>query len=219
LLEKPAMAYAYRLAKRRRAERCSFRTYLTDRLSEEAKVIWKRLQTNDSSQRQEVLRFLKSSGVKLRQELFLHALFSSKFNLSEALRITGLKKPAVEKWIDTDPEFRKLVAEVQWHKKNFFEDALISLVGAKDPAAVIFANKTLNADRGYSEKIQIQTNHEPEFSIEELDLDIDTKRRVLEAIKKKKLKSDTFSGSLAQPVGFRTLTMGNVIDVSPSPSS
>ena len=75
-------------------------------------------------------------------------------------------------------------------KKNFFESSLIGLVEEGHPGAVIFANKTVNADRGYSEKLRIEHTAQGNdlIDINELELDLDTRKKILDAIRSKKAK-------------------------------
>src|SRR5690606_21892274 len=93
--------------------------------------------------------------------------------------------------------------------KNFIEDGLMDLIEIRNPNAVIFANKTLNRDRGYDEKIEVhhsgQVNHKHEFSIDQLNLDTETKRKVLNAIREQQK-------ALEAPEQRQALPMGEVVE-------
>src|SRR5690606_14891883 len=111
------------------------------------------------------------------QQLFCHALLHTAYDISKACHMVGISFNTLNKWRN-DLEFLQMLEEVQFHKKNFFENALIGLVGESHPGAVIFANRTLNADRGYSDKLEL--THETKetgrmnFDIADLDLDVPT---------------------------------------------
>jgi hypothetical protein len=66
------------------------------------------------------------------------------------------------------------------------------LVEERHPGAVIFANRTVNADRGYTEKMQVEHSGSVAargYQMEDIMpyLDIDTRRKILDAIAQKKL--------------------------------
>lgn len=102
---------------------------------------------------------LSDSGKRVRQQLFLHALCSLSFSPSRALQKVHLTKIELNNWINNDPEFARLVEEIDWHKGNFFEESLVQLVQQGEKGAVIFANKTYNAQRGYGVKAKLDVHH------------------------------------------------------------
>lgn len=185
----PALRYAKKLADERRGNRESLSNYIFKHLSPEAQRMWEEIQfwADSESAYTKVQAILNGKTRKLRQELFIHALVHGGFNLSEACRVVAIPKCTLEEW-KTDSEFLQLLEEIQWHKKNFFEHALIDLVEQRHPGATIFVNRTQNADRGYNEKIQVEHTGNVGFGIDfdQLDLDIDTRRKVLEAIRRSK---------------------------------
>jgi len=81
------------------------------------------------------------------------------------------------------------VDEIHWHKANYFESAFIGRVAAGDTPAIIHAVKTKCRHRGYNDKIEVEHSgtigNEHTFSITDLDLDVDTRKKVLEALRKK----------------------------------
>lgn len=166
----------------------SFGEYVFKNLTPEAKKIWEKLNywAEHSNRQQYVEQIISGTSKRIRQELFIHALVSTHFDMSKALSLTGLSKNTLMDWMATDLEFRQLVEEIQWHKKNFFESALLDLVRERNPLAVIWVNKTANADRGYSEKRlgSGESIGNGNITIDRLDLDIDTRRKVLMAIRK-----------------------------------
>lgn len=189
LNSKPEFKLAKEMADQRRGTRDTFQGYIFQHLSPEAKEIWDKLQFwQETSSYERINVILGGKPKRIRQELFIHALVSSNFSLSEACRISGVSYSQMDDWRRYDAEFRQLIEEIQWHKKNFFERALIDLVEERHPGATIFVNRTINADRGYTEKIQVEHsgNIGEGLSVDDLDLDLETKRKILAAIRKKK---------------------------------
>lgn len=185
----PELRQAKELADSRRGSRDTFSGYIFKHLSSEAQKIWEQIKFwDDASAYDKIETVLNGQTKRIRQELFIHALVSSNFDISEALRMCSMARSTFNHWRDTDLEFRQLVEEIQWHKKNFFERALMDLVETRHPSAVMFVNRTINADRGYTEKMEVQHSGYLGGGIrfEELDLDLDTKKKVLEAIRRKK---------------------------------
>ena len=134
-------------------------------------------------------RLLDNAGKRARQHLFLYALTASNFNASEACRKVNISRKTFENWVTTEPEFGQLIDEMHWHKKNFFESALVGLIRSGDSSATIFANRTLNRDRGYNEKFELevkgQVNHAHAHivQIDDLNLPIKVRRLILEAMR------------------------------------
>lgn len=190
----PEMKLAKALAEERRGKRSeTFSGYILNRLSPDAQEVWKRMQFWESSESayEKIDAILSGQPKKLRQELFIHALISTNFDLSSALRMVGVSRTQLLDWQHTDTEFQQLIEEIQWHKKNFFEKALVELVEQRHPSATIFVNETINADRGYNKKFHIEHSGQIDnggFQLDDLDLSIETRREILEAIRKKKLK-------------------------------
>ena len=73
--------------------------------------------------------------------------------LTYALRSTGLSRQTYEKWMRSNPSFRKAVSAVLDVKKDFAEKRLLALVERGEIAPTIFVNRTLNKDRGYAESL------------------------------------------------------------------
>lgn len=188
----PELKLAKQLADERREQKNTLAGYVFQRLSPDAREIWEEIQFWDGadSAYEKIESILSGKSVQLRQELFIHALVSNNFDVSTACRLVNLSLKQINDWRDTDMNFRALVEEIQFHKKNFFERALIGLVEQNHPGAVMFANRTLNADRGYGDKMkiehtgQIDINHG--FDIEDLELELDVKMKILDAIQRKR---------------------------------
>lgn len=197
------LQFAKQLAFERRGKMESFSGYIFQHLSEKARAVWEQVQfwQDSGSATIKIEKILNGQTIKLRQELFVHALVNSNFDLSTACRMVAVSRRTLEEWRQ-DPDFRELINEIQWHKKNFFEHALVDLVAMRHPGATVWVNKTLNADRGYGEKVEVQHSGQLDvsFSIDELDLDLSTRRKILDAMHRKKDKS----------------SLPNVIDLPPT---
>lgn len=188
----PKLREVKELAESRRGNREAFSGYIYQHLSERAREIWDDLQFWDgNSASEKIEKILANKPKKIRQELFIHALINSGFDLSEACRITGVSRWTLNNNWKADPEFQELLEEIQWHKKNFFEHALLDLVEQRHPGAVMFVNRTVNADRGYTEKLEVHHGGSVDttgFTIDDLDLSIECRKEILEAMRKKKEK-------------------------------
>lgn len=185
----PNLQLARDMAVKRREETKSFGGYVYKHLSAEAKQTWDEIQfwQEGESTEEKISKLLDGKTKTVRQELFVHALINYSFNVSEACRIAGVSRATMESWRDRDEGFRKMLEEIEWHKCNFFESALLDLVAEKNPGAVMFVNRTKNAHRGYNEKLTVETSDSMSgINIDELDLSIDTRKEILAAIRKKK---------------------------------
>lgn len=190
----PQFAEAKALADERRTKGNTFDHYVFSRLSKEAQKAWEDIEfwADDTGALEKVNAILAGKSTRLRQELFVHALVHSSFDVSTALKMVCISRVQYDNWRANDLGFKQLIEEIQWHKKNFFEKQLVGLIEEKHPAAVIFANKTMNADRGYNEKIQLEhsgkVGMEASFSFEDLELDLETRKKVLAAIRIRQMK-------------------------------
>jgi hypothetical protein len=129
---------------------------------------------------------------KDKQQLFLHCLFSSHFDLSGAMRLCNVSKKRFDIWTTADPDFARLWDEIEFHKKNFYEAAYHDLIAERNPAVVLHAMKTKNADRGYGDapvtvnlngKVDHAHQHEHRhvIDLESLKLPLETRRQILDA--------------------------------------
>lgn len=188
----PELNEVKKVAEERRQKKNTLAGYIYDRLSKEAREAWDLMQfwkeADGGYEKVDLLLGRKSK--KIRQELFIHGLVHTGFDMNEACRMTGISKRTLLLWKQEDLQFRQMVEEIHWHKKNFFERALINLVEERHPSAVMFVNRTVNADRGYTEKIQVehQGTINAGFELDDLDLDIETKRKLLKAIREREAR-------------------------------
>jgi len=184
----PELKEAKELADSRRAKQETFAGYVYQQLSPPSRAIWDQLQFwNESEGAYEKIESILSGQAKeMRQELFVHAMVTSNFNLSAACRMVGVSRLMLDGW-KKDLAFRQMIEEIQWHKKNFFEHALMDLVDQRNPGAVMFVNRTINADRGYAEKLAVEHSGQVNtgFSLDELDLPLHTRKEILDAVRRK----------------------------------
>ena len=188
----------------------NFAEYVHGRLSPDLKELWDEIHLADGVEadpQAKIEELFLNRGVRARQRLYVHALIQKRFNPTEACKLVNISKGTLELWCK-DPQFARLLQEMDWHKQNFFEDALYQQVEAGNTAAVIFANKTKNADRGYSEKVKHQHEHSHQHTvsldINELDLDFETKLKVLEAVRKKEQQAPALPAHDPEVVSYPT---------------
>lgn len=191
IAEKPALEAAVERARGTEEEGKSetFMDYVYRMLPPDIQEVWDQLkeveEEGNSVRRAELL---VKQPTRVLQYLFVHAMICSNFNASEACRRIGITKRKYEKWIVTDPGFAALIDEVLWHKKNLFDAALVGLVKQGETSAVIFANRTLNRDRGYDHRTRIDINANVlhgHVDLDLLDVPVETKRQILAAIRAK----------------------------------
>jgi len=173
------------LADERRQKQDTLPHYILGKLSPEARAIWNELafwKDGDVPG-----RITERIDKRLRKELFFHALINCSYNISRACELVGLGRQTMRAWQE-EPEFIELMKVIQIHKKDFFENALMDLVEVRYPGAVMFVNRTINADRGYSEKVTVEHTGQVMVGIDvsQLDLDLETRRKILEAVRRKK---------------------------------
>ena len=100
------------------------------------------------------------SNKKFRSDL-AKAIFEKHGILYKAVKSLDINWTNFWRWRQDDNDFDKFVSETVFEAreslKDFYEEALINLVAQGNPQAIIYANKSLNKDRGYSteEKLNI----------------------------------------------------------------
>lgn len=194
---RPAAAYAWErgASKLQENKNCpTFVDYVLGQLDPEAREVWNQLELwrDDADAYDQVRALFSVQPDVIQQQLFIHSLVSCSFDVHKALKRVCLSRRRLELWT-ADENFAKLMEEMKWHKKNFFEGSLVDLVKAKNAAATIFANKTLNADRGYGESVDVKVSGQVNVvhtlvPISELELPLDTKKQILDAIRARNAK-------------------------------
>lgn len=194
---KPALREGLAEARKAKGEGyADFRSFVYEKLPRKARELWDELDAADRlpdvdrgkrAKRMGAMEMIDKAPAQMQQSLFLHALVKCNFITSRACMKTGISPRLVQDWMARSNDFKKLVEGVIQHKKDFFESALIDLVRSGDSAATIFANKTLNKDRGYAPDTTIQIEstvvHKQQVAIDELP--VDAQRAVLYAIRRK----------------------------------
>ena len=181
---------AKELADERRDKTNTLPKYILGNLSPKAKKLWQEIEFYVEQDRiRSTPLCMTRCSKQLRQEIYLHALINCSYNISRACVIAGTNRQEVRTWAINDPNFRQMMDEIHDLKKDFFENALMDLVEMRYPNAVMFVNRTINADRGYSEKLRIEHSGPVQgIDIDALDLDLDTRRKILQAVRAQKEK-------------------------------
>lgn len=197
--DKPALRDAVKRAREQRGETAgtsreeAFFAYIYRRLPPELAELWDELKRadkeNNFEKRLEIM--LERGGLRARQHLWFHALVCSNFNAAEACRRVNVTYGTWKHWAATDPDFLALIDTVKEIKKDMIESALLGAVAAGEVSAIVFASKTLNRDRGYDPRVTVK--HEGgilhgHVNLAELDLDLDSKRKLLDAVRAKNVK-------------------------------
>jgi hypothetical protein len=192
----PSMAVALQRGyDARKASGANYEEFVHGRLSPRAKVVWDKLQeVSKASSRfrkpKEFFRIAREAPTRIRQELFVYAMIHNNFSASRACERVGVGGATFSNW-QKDPGFVEMLQAIQEAKKDFFESHLIKLVRQGDTAATIFANRTLNRDRGYNDKVQIDVSGtiQHTHSLEEQDLPLEVRRALLQAMRDKAQKA------------------------------
>jgi len=171
----------------------NFRDYVYKRLPEDLKKLWREINKMDKagSGVEKIEALLVRKGMRVRQHLFLYAWVASNFSISNALGKVNISRTTFDYWKEKDPEFAMLVEEINWHKKNFFEDHLCKLVAGGDVSSTIFANETYNRDRGYSKRQDLNVNLTGETThsvilVDSLGLSLKERKKLLQKMKNAK---------------------------------
>ena len=191
---------------RKHGDEETFAEFVFDHLPPALQELWKKIEEfailPDGVERANVL--LNGRHVRIRQHLFIYALTSSNFNVSAAMRKVGISRQTLQEWQDSDPDFQKLVGELNFYKENFFENAFIGRVAAGDTAAILHGVKTQCRSRGYNEKVEVvhsgSISNPDTVSIADLDLDIETRKKILEALRAKQTANQQAKAQAAAEV-------------------
>lgn len=169
--------------------------FIAGRLEPELRELWNELLEADDDpnaiNRLETLIALH--GPQARQRLFLHAMIHFNFDVSRSCRFVNISRTTYTRWKLNDSEFCRLIDEVLSIKGDFYEQALVKLVRTGCVPAIIHANKTYNAKRGYSTKVDVTVNGSIDVNvrtlpIKDLELPLDIRVALLDAMKERKLE-------------------------------
>ena len=178
--------------KGRGKEPFSFRDYIYDRLAPDLRYIWNQIEKIDELKGgvDKIEALLEKGGKRVRQNLFIHAWTSGNFSISGAMRKVNMSRDTFYKW-KKDPEFAKLVEEVDIIRGDFIEGHHMELIAKGDTAATIHASKTFNRNRGYGDKLDLKVSGELDsivMTLGELKLPLEVRKELLKAIRKSKKK-------------------------------
>jgi hypothetical protein len=194
--KKPALQQALEQARQEQVSKGKLQDFVYQRLSPKVKKVWDSLLAlrKDGPDARAANSLLDQYGKTTRQKIFLYAVLSGTYTMSEAYKMTGIDKSTVTWWLNSDPDFAQALAEINVCKADFFESALIDLVARRDVAAVIFANKTFNRKRGYGDKtsITIEGTVQHTHRLEDLNLPVEvlTQLKAALAVKQGQLLED-----------------------------
>lgn len=171
-------------------------TYIVGRLSPHLREYWNEIR---NARKQRNYTELKSFQLSAHQNqlLFLHTWYKADFNVTRTLQYLGIPRDTYSNWRSI-PRFKKMMEEMMEIKKDFYEDALVKSVRRGETQAIIFANKSLNRDRGYSDKKEVEVSgnvkHEHEhkmlIDLDALDLPLEVQVAIAEAMEKRKRLND-----------------------------
>lgn len=149
----------------------------------------------------EIDSILSKKNEKAKKQLFVHAWVSCNFNPSRACKAINLSPSVFKRWMDQD-DFRELLGQVQEHKKNFFEECLVKSARKGEVAAIMFANRTLNRDRGYGDKTELEISgnlnhkHENLVNFDKIGLPVELQKQIMHYYRLHKEKESGVSGAL-----------------------
>lgn len=189
---KKALRNALVRARKRGKNTKTFQDYVFGRLPPRLQELWGSVR--DLNKRRDIValeRMLEDAGERSRQELFVYALTRTHFNPTKAGKLVGVGAKTFKQWC-LDPDFAELMAEVEWHKLNFFEDAVIEAVERGDRGMVRFVASTRLQERGYGKVLNVKHDHggtvehvHTSVPLDELDLPLAQRRAILEALRAK----------------------------------
>ena len=160
--------------------------HISNSLPPELKKLWDELNGEDITAKEAVMFNMATRGDYDKQRLLVHALSVTRFDLNKCCQMLDIPKAKLDAWVRSDPRFSELWAEVHFAKQNFLESALMNKVASGDTKSIIFANQTLNRDRGYGQTVRVEgtVNHvHAVIDVAKLDLDTDTRAKILLAVK------------------------------------
>jgi len=169
-------------------------TYMFEHLSPGTRKIWDEMMFYEDHKfsTEKFRKILEGKSKKIRQEIYLHALTMNGWNPSKASKIACVPMETAKTWVENDPIFRQILQEMEVHRKNFYENCLHDLAQNGNPGAIMFINRTLNANRGYNERMQINHQHSGEirhvgYRVQDLELSMATRKEILKAVRARKI--------------------------------
>lgn len=162
--------------------------HCVDRLSPANRKVWDKMMTMTTQQ--ELDELFNKHPTQTRQRLLCTAILYTGYDVSKACQMVGIHRRMMEHW-KNDLEFGQMMEELQLIKEDFFEHAVIGLVAEKHPGAIMYVNRTINAKRGYNEKMDISLGATTiQFDIEGLNLPLDVQKQILAAVEARKAEQE-----------------------------
>lgn len=177
-----------------------FIDYVYKQLPPKLQKLWNKIKEKKGSPG-EIDLLLQDKGEKIQKQLFMQAWCCCNFNPSRACQMVNLSPSKFQRWM-MDDDFKALIDQLQRHKKDFFEEGLVKAVKKGETAAVLFANRTLNRDRGYGDKSELEitgsVNHKHEnlINFSEIGLPIELQKQIMHYVRLSRDKQNGISGAL-----------------------
>lgn len=100
-----------------------------------------------------------------KQKAFIKILERNLGNIKKSCEEAGITRKTFYDWEKDSEDFQKMLELsnkfTMSDKRDLVEDKLMEKVLNNDTSAIIFASRTLNASRGYSEKLDLSAKVEP----------------------------------------------------------
>lgn len=184
----------------------NFEEYVFGMLPPKLQKLWRKIDKAKDLEGKQFYTKEKSKAVM--QHLFLYAMSRTLFDPTRACKKVGIPWGTYRAWCK-DPDFTTMIEQLMEHKKNFCESALMGIVAEGDANAIIFANKSLNKDRGYDDKkmVSMSLNGKIEHDhahrkIDDLKLPMETRKRILQSLRR--LEGVQNIGHDAKTEGFQS---------------
>ena len=100
----------------------------------------------------------------------IEALEKSLGIVSTACKKVGCSRKTFYKYYNEDKDFKNRVDDVSEYAKDFVESKMYKLIDEGNPATTIFYAKTKMRDRGYSERLEIESKNQNENINTDIDL-------------------------------------------------
>lgn len=150
----------------------SFEEFVYARLDPELLPTWKRLVSEKKSQgTQTVNEILSGLETEQKQKLFIHALMTSAFRVTQAMKIVAVSNKEYDEW-SRDPKFKSLLQQIQDFKFTYVQDQLMNCVRKGESWAITLAAKSFMPEQ-FAERKMIEhsgTIEHQAFPFEKLSL-------------------------------------------------
>ena len=83
--------------------------------------------------------------------------------ISYAAEDAKVNRRTIYEWIDQDPEFARLVRDINEKQVDFVERKLLENIREKDTRAIVFYMGTKGRNRGYTTRVEVTTPHGEPF--------------------------------------------------------